>query len=464
MSDIATALAGAIGADRVVTGGDAFERHRIDYWVLANLRAREGRLGPPPACVVRPRSTAEVQAVVRTAQQHGVAIVPYGGGSGVLGGAVAPGGAIVVDLTAMDALLDVNDLALTATAQAGLLGGEYERRIQARGYTTAHWPQSIDLASLGGLVATRSAGQFSTRYGNIEDLLLGLEAVLPSGEIVRVPAFPRSSTGPDLRQVFLGSEGTLGIVTEVTLKVFPLPEQRVFGSWAFPSMAAGLEAIRRFVRAGWRPPVVRLYDAVETARTFSQWAPEHSHLLLVVSEGPMAMVEAELTAVAAAASDAVDCGPAPTGHWMEHRNQVPSWDFFFEKKMIVDTIEIAATWDKVTPLYDGVVSALHGVPGMVAASAHSSHSYLNGTNLYVTFAIFPPDFAKAEAGYLDAWTRVMETTMRLGGTIAHHHGIGRLRAPWLVQELGSAYPVLLALKRALDPANLMNPGALIAPR
>lgn len=464
MSDIAKTLAEALGADRVVTGGEVFEQHRIDYWVLAHLRAREQRLGPPPACVVRPRSTAEVQTVVRTAQRHGVPIVPYGGGSGVLGGAVAPGGSIVLDLKAMDALLGLDETSLLATAQAGLLGGEYERRIQARGYTTAHWPQSIELASLGGLVATRSAGQFSTRYGNIEDLLLGLEAVLPSGEIVRVPAFPRSATGPNLREVFLGSEGALGIVTEVTLKVFPLPEQRALGSWAFPTMAAGLDAIRRVMRVGWRPPVVRLYDAVETGRTYSAHAPEGSCILLIVSEGPTAMVEAEMAAVAAACGDATDCGPHPVEHWLENRNTVPSWEYFFEKGMVVDTIEVAATWDRVAGLYDAVIGAMQGVPGLVAASAHSSHSYLNGTNLYITFALFPPDFAQAEDCYLQGWGRVMEATIASGGTIAHHHGVGRLRVPWLERELGSAYPVLLALKRALDPANLMNPGTLVAPR
>jgi alkyldihydroxyacetonephosphate synthase len=450
MSRIGDVLRSELGADRVLEDQAALDAHRTDYWILAHLRARQGRLGPGPACVVRPRRSAEVATVVRLAQRHGVPIVPYGGGSGVLGGAVPPAGSLVVDLCGMNRLLAVHETALVATAQAGLLGGEYERQITARGYTTGHYPQSIERATLGGLVATRSAGQFSTKYGNIEDLLLGLEAVLPSGDVIR--------------QLFLGSEGALGIVTEVTLRIFPLPERRALASFGFPSVAAGLDAIRRVLRAGWKPAVVRLYDRVETARTFGQWAPGDACLLLVVSEGPAALVACELDAVAAAAGDAPALGEAPVEHWLAHRNEVPSWDLFLDRELMVDTIEIAATWDRVSALYDAVVAALQGVPGMLVASAHSSHSYVQGTNLYITFAMKPEDFEQAEAGYLQAWAAVMEATLASGGTIAHHHGIGRLRVPWLERELGSAYPVLRTIKRALDPAGLMNPGALLPVR
>src|SRR5262249_38244862 len=158
-------------------------------------------------------------------------------------------------------------------AQAGMLGGDYERAVTARGYTTGHYPQSIERATLGGLVATRSAGQFSTKYGNIEDLLLGLEVVLPIAATLRLAPLPRPPTGPSLRELFLGSEGALGIVTEVTLRVFPLPERRMLASFACSDMETGLDVIRRVMRAGWRPAVLRLYDAMETARTFHEWAP-----------------------------------------------------------------------------------------------------------------------------------------------------------------------------------------------
>jgi alkyldihydroxyacetonephosphate synthase len=459
MSEIAKAMQQALGADRVTEDTSA---HRVDYWILAHLRARQGKLGPGAACVVRPRSTAEVATAVRTAQQHGVPIVPYGGGSGVLGGSVPTTGSVVIDLTAMNELIALDEIALTARAQAGLLGGEYERLVTARGYTTGHYPQSIERATMGGLVATSSAGQFSTKYGNIEDLLLGLEVVLPSGDVIRLDPVPRASTGPSIRELFLGSEGALGIITEVTVRVHPLPEKRAVATFGFPTMAAGLEAIRRIMRVGWKPAVVRLYDQLESGRNFSEWAPPDTCLLLVVSEGPAGLVDAEMAAIKAECG--TDLGPASVEHWLGHRNQVPSWDFFLDKELMVDTIEVAATWDKVPGLYKGVIDALQTVPGILAASAHSSHSYMSGTNLYITFAMKPDPWEHAEDAYLDAWGRVLQTTLGAGGTIAHHHGIGRLRVPWLEKELKSAYPVLLAVKRALDPAGIMNPGTLVAPR
>jgi len=190
-----------------------------------------------------------VATVVRTAQRLGVAVVPYGAGSGVVGGATPPDRALVIDLSAMNALLEVHDTALYARAQAGLLGGAYEAAVQARGYTSGHYPQSIDRSTVGGWVATRAAGQFSTRYGNIEDICLALEAVLPSGEIVRTASVPRAAAGPNIREVFLGSEGTLGVITEVTLRLHPLPERRELASFAFASFADALEAMRRIVRS-----------------------------------------------------------------------------------------------------------------------------------------------------------------------------------------------------------------------
>jgi alkyldihydroxyacetonephosphate synthase len=464
MTDVATALAASIGEDRIVRDPADLAAHRVDYWILAHLRAREGRLGPPPAAVTRPRTTAEVVAAVRVAADHGAPIVPYGGGSGVLGGAVAPAGAVVIDLTAMNRLLDVNETSLLARVEAGMLGSDYEAAVTARGYTTGHYPQSIARATIGGLVATRSAGQFSTLYGNIEDLCLGLEVVLASGDVVRLEAVPRSSTGPSLRELFLGSEGTLGVVTEATLRLHPLPAHRRTQSWALPDLRAGLEVIRQIVRVGWRPAVVRLYDPQEASHHFADWKPDGRAVLLLLGEGPTALVDAEADACAAVAAEhgASALGNAPVAHWLERRNVVPTWDEFLDRGIMVDTIEVAATWDRVGDLYDRVIAALRARSGILGASAHSSHSYPQGTNLYVTFGVKPEAGTDLEAAYLGAWGAVMEATLASGGTIAHHHGIGRLRTPWLARELGTAYPVLAAVKRTLDPAGIMNPGVLVA--
>ena len=464
MTTIGEALARALGADRVAEDATTLAAHRTDYWILAHLRARQGRLDAGPVCVVSPRTTAEVATAVRVAQQHGVPIVPYGAGSGVVGGATPPAGSLVVDLRAMNALLELNEPSLYVLVQAGMMGGEYERMLVARGYIGGHYPQSIDRSTVGGWVATRAAGQFSTRYGNIEDLCLGLEAVVPSGEVVRLAPVPRSAVGPSLRELFLGSEGTLGIVTEVVLRVHPKPEERALASFAFRDMASALEASRRVLRVGWRPAVLRAYDVLESARHFAASAPADRCMLLVLSEGPSSLVRAETAACAreAAACGGEPVGEAPAVHWLEKRNTVPEWDFFLEREMLADTIEVAATWDRIGAIYDNVVAALAGAPGVIMASGHSSHGYPQGTNIYFTFVMKPEDFSRAEPAYLDAWGRALRATLAGGGTISHHHGIGRLRAPWLAEELGSAYPLLRDLKRALDPNGIMNPGALLA--
>jgi alkyldihydroxyacetonephosphate synthase len=463
MTEIGTILSRELGADRVHEDTGTLAAHRTDYWILAHLRARQGRLGSGPACVVEPRTTAETATAVRLAQRHGVPVVPFGAGSGVVGGATPPPGSLVIDLRAMNRLLEVNEKALWSRVQAGMMGGAYEAAVTARGYTTGHYPQSIDLSTVGGWVATRAAGQFSTKYGNIEDLCLGLEAVLPSGEVVRMEPIPRASVGPTLRELFLGSEGTLGVVTEVVLRVHPLPEERQLETWAFPTFPAALEAIRRVMRVGWRPAVLRAYDALESGRHFTAWDPHNRAFMVAISEGPAGLVAAESAAVTreATAMGATSVGKAPAVHWLETRNKVPSWDFFLDRQMLADTIEVATTWDRIDQLYETVVKALEGSPGVVMASGHSSHAYAQGTNIYFTFVVKPDDFSRAEDAYLAAWGSALRATLDAGGTISHHHGVGRLRASWLKEELGSAYPLLLDLKRALDPSGLMNPGTLI---
>jgi alkyldihydroxyacetonephosphate synthase len=463
MTQIGDVLARELGGDRVFEDAATLAAHRTDYWILAQLRARQGRLGAGPACVIRPRATAEVQAVLRAAQRHRVPVVPYGAGSGVVGGATPPAGSLVVDLRDMAALLELNERALYVRVQPGMMGGAYEAALAARGYTGGHFPQSIDVSTVGGWVATRAAGQLSTRYGNIEDLCLALEAVLPSGEVMRIPLVPRAAAGPSLRELFIGSEGTLGIVTEVTLRVHATPAKRALASYAFASMAAALDCVRRILRAGWRPAVLRAYDQLETVRHFNQWVTDRC-LLVVLSEGPDALVGAEAAACAAEATalggDAI--GPEPAAHWLEARNTVPTWDVFLEREMLADTIEVAATWDRIDRIYETVTAALAGAPGVVMASGHSSHGYAQGTNIYFTFVQKPADWSRAEADYLEAWGRALRATLDAGGTISHHHGIGRLRVPWLQEELGSAWPLLRDLKRTLDPAGIMNPGVLLA--
>jgi alkyldihydroxyacetonephosphate synthase len=448
--------------DRVRTDPDTIRQHLHDQWVISILRALQGR-APAPLCVVYPRTTAEVSFVLEVADREKVPVVPRGGGSGVCGGAVGPSGAVVASLRGMDRIVELETRGMTVRVQPGVLGQHLEGWLRERGFTLGHFPQSVEISSVGGWISTRASGQLSTKYGSIEDMLLAFEAVLPGGRVVRTRAVPRSSTGPDLRGLVLGAEGTLAILTEATLRLHRVPEREGRASWSFPDFHAGLEAIREILQSGWRPAVVRLYDEVETARHFSGQAPEGRSLLLVHAEGPERLVEAELDSASTAArrAGASFHGPSPVDRWFEHRNRVPSFESFLERGIVVDTLEVAAGWDRVHGLYDRVLEALRRIPDLLVASAHCSHSYLQGTSLYFTFALQPPSLDRAEELYFRCRDAALEATLSAGGTISHHHGIGRQRVAWLRHELGQAYELLLALKRALDPNGILNPGALL---
>jgi alkyldihydroxyacetonephosphate synthase len=370
---------------------------------------------------------------------------------------------VVVSTEELAGLVDLDPGDLVATFRAGTNGMEAERRVETAGLTIGHWPQSIELSTVGGWVATRASGQLSTGYGNVEDLVLALEAVLPDGTIVRTRRTPRASAGPDLRQLFLGSEGTLGIVTEVTFSLRELPEARRGQAFHFATFGAGLEAIRRVVAKGWRPAVVRLYDARESERLFPESCPPGRALLILLHEGPAALVAAQAEAVAACAAEAgEEASPSAVDRWLEQRNRVPGVRGFLEQGMVLDTIEVACTWSRAAALYERTTQALRGVPGCLLASAHSSHSYRSGTNLYITFLARPERREEMRAVYRECWRRTLEATLAAGGGISHHHGIGRVRRDALERELGRAGVALLrAIKRALDPEDLMNPGVLL---
>jgi alkyldihydroxyacetonephosphate synthase len=466
---VVRALRTELGDDRVSTDPEVLARMGSDTWPLRLAQVVLGRPPNRPLAVVRPTSVAEVATAVRVLATHDVAVVPRGGGSGVVGGADAPSDAVVLDLGALDGILALDEDNLHVCVGAGVMLGQLEAWLQERGYTTGHYPQSIDLAQVGGLVATRSSGQFSSKYGSIEDLVLGLEVVLPDAEIVRMSPMPRRAVGPDLRALWIGSEGTLGVITEVTLKVVPLPEERCMQAFALPSFAHGLAAMRKFMRVGWRPALVRLHDAFETRRGFggelAEGVAADEVILLLLSEGPRSYASTEMTALGeiVVAEGGRSLGAEPVEKWLARRNDVRHFEQYIHAGAIVDTIEVAASWAAIARIHTLVCEQ---VPQQVATlrhiSGHSSHSYPQGTNLYFSFVAEPAvDARAAEDVYRGVWAAVMDITLREGGTISHHHGIGRMRTPWVGEDLGSAHRLLEVIERSLDPRGIMNPGVLV---
>jgi alkyldihydroxyacetonephosphate synthase len=456
-------LAGVLG-DRLLLGeSDRADRAR-DTWMRSQIPVSAGIAPVAPLAACAPATAEELAEVVKICRSHGAPMIPRGGGSGVVGGVLASAESVVLSTERMDGLRSLSSSDLLAAFGAGTNGLVAEERVQEDGLTIGHWPQLIELSTVGGWVATRASGQYSTAYGNIEDVVLSLEAVLADGTIYRGRSTPRAAAGPDLRHLLMGSEGTLGIVTEVTFSLRSLPEPGVRQAFHFADFVDGLESIRETMRAGWRPPVVRLYDGRESWRHFRDQLPKGNAMLIFLHEGPPGVAPLEAAAVGelCAANGGVAAATGAVDAWFDNRNEVPSWDELLQSGVVADTIEVATDWSRLPALYTAVVEALQAIPGVVAASGHSSHAYRSGANLYFTVAAAPGDPAAYVSTYDACWAAAMKAADSLGAGLAHHHGVGRVRRNWMPSELGEGgVSMLRSVKAAIDPDGLMNPGVLI---
>ncbi len=462
MSELIEELESVLGDGLIRDDAGRAERAR-DTWMRSEMQREDGHLDLP-LVVAAPADTQQMSDVVKICRSHGTKMIPRGGGSGVVGGVLATRDSVVISTERMSGLRSLDTHNMLATFGAGTNGYEAEMAVQAEGLTIGNWPQSIELSTVGGWVATRASGQYSTAYGNTEDVVQSLEAVLPDGSIYRSRATPRAAAGPDLRQLFLGGEGTMGVVTEVTFSLRPLPETGVRQAFHFEDFDTGLAAIREVIRPGWRPPVVRLYDGRESWRHFKDKLPKGNCMLIFLHEGPpgVAPLQAAAADQICTAHDGTPAEADVVDAWFDSRNTVPSWEELLEQGVVADTIEVATDWSRLGPLYAAVTTAISAVPGVIAATAHTSHSYRSGANLYFTFAAMPAGREEYISTYDTCWKVAMEAAAELGAGLAHHHGIGRVRRNWMDVELGAAGSrALRSIKNALDPDNLMNPGVLI---
>ncbi len=447
--------------DDLIHEGVAFETdtairadHGRDWWPITIADVARGVVPQWPGVVVRPTSTNQVSRVLQLASKHRVAVTAQGGRSSVVGGAVAPAGAIALDMTALDRVLDIDAVSGTVNVEAGVFGPDLERAVGEQGFTVGHFPQSFELATVGGWIACRGAGQYSNRYGKIEDIVRGLTVVLASGEVIELGGrAPREAVGPDLMQLFVGSEGTLGVVTEATLVMHPKPVHEHRAAYGFATFDEGLEACRRILQRDARPAVLRLYDEAESTRNFSA----ATNALVVLDEGDRNLVDATMLIVAEECLAATHLDPDVVATWLERRNDVSALGPLWERGYVVDTIEVAGMWSTLSAMRQAVIEALHDLDGVTVASVHQSHAYLDGACLYFTFAGRPEDVL---GFYRAAWECVTRAVLRHGGTLSHHHGVGRNRARFAAETLGGAFNILEDLKRVLDPLNIMNPGVL----
>jgi alkyldihydroxyacetonephosphate synthase len=448
-------------ADVTVDAAAVAEASR-DWWPLAMIWALDGQVAARAAAVARPASADEVAAVLRVCDDARVPVTAAAGRSGVCGASVPLHGGVVLDLCGLAGIVDVDDESLVLDVLPGTFGTWLEDTLRAEhGATLGHWPQSIDLSTVGGWLACRSAGQYSTRYGKIEDMAVGLDVALADGRIVRTGGAPRAAVGPDLTQLFVGSEGTLGVITGARLRLHPAPRAEQRAAFGFSSFEDGIEACRSVLHRGATPAVLRLYDATEADRSYQTGG---RHVLLALDEGDGELVESVMTVVV---EECVDAGAEMldnelVGRWIEHRNDVAALEALISRGYVVDTMEVAARWRDLPKMYAEATQAIQAVGGTLVASAHLSHSYPDGACLYYTFAA-QPDADGREAYYRAAWDAGTRAVLAAGGALSHHHGVGLNRARFVREALGEAFDVLAEVKASLDPHGILNPGKLGLP-
>jgi alkyldihydroxyacetonephosphate synthase len=464
-----------VGAGNARADHETRARHAVGKSTPDLLALRSAESIRAPDLVLLPSSHAEILAVLELCTARRVAVVPFGGGTSVVGGltpaADAFDGLVALDLRRLDRLVALDELSRTATLGAGLRGPEAELLLSERGYTIGHFPQSFEYATLGGFAAARSSGQASAGYGRFDELVVALELATPVGTLSLGRA-PKSAAGPDLRQLILGSEGAFGVITQLTVRVRPVPARVVYEGWQTRDFDSGLGLLRTLAQDGPVPTVMRLSDEAETALGLARpgelgQANGAGCLAIVGYEGTEADVELR-RAAGARVLRAAGATPVPGAGegWARDRYRGPYLrDALLDAGLLVETLETVTFWSSVRELYAAVANALReslsdqGTPPVILC--HVSHVYPSGASLYFTVA------CAQSADPIEQWRRAKavanDAIIDTGGSISHHHGIGRDHREWLEREIGHlGEGMLAAVKRKLDPAGIMNPGILIA--
>jgi alkyldihydroxyacetonephosphate synthase len=447
-------------AERLVYG--------VDYYLVPQIWMDRGLETPKPDWIVFPGSADEVCRIMKLATRMRIPVIPYGGGTGSQGGTVPLYGGIVMDMKKMNRIIKIDEQSMTVTAEAGVNGQELEWAVNKKGMTLAHYPASMYGASVAGYVAARGTGTLSTKYGKAEDMVLSLEVVMPSGELIRTLPVPNHACGPSLLQLFVGAEGTLGVITEVTMRLDPIPEERRWRSYMFDDIRKGLEAGRRIMTRRLRPCTIRLYDENSSQRIVKKvlGITVKGAYMVLGCDGPKEFVDLEMSMIHKICTDldAQDLGSEAGEHWWKHR-----YDFYFPPYNLMlpemfGTIETTATYDRIYDIYLAKKQVIEeefkdfGVNYI----AHFSHWFAWGVMVYDRFIIPKPPQDPHEALQLhtEIWGKAARTSLKYGGTLNDHHGIG-FKLGWLMPEqYGSAWPVLQGIKNSIDPLGIMNPGKL----
>ncbi|MCB1356648.1 MAG: FAD-binding oxidoreductase [Maritimibacter sp.] len=470
-------LADLVSPDQLNTNPDDLYEAAADRY-KKYAKARRVLDVPVPLAIVYPHTADEVAAVLQFCNANRINVVPRAGMTATEGGLENwKATTLVIDTRNLDKIIKIDPYNCQATVQAGVPLQALEDALNRIGFTTGHSPQSKPVAKLGGLVATRSIGQFSTLYGGIEDMVVGLECVFPDGHVARIKNVPRRAGGPDIRHIVIGSEGALCYITEVTVKIFKhRPDNNAFFGYLIKDVASGIRILREVMVEGYRPSVARVYSEADAAQHFSHFHDGRC-VLLFMAEGPKAIVEATGRAIEDAvgkfAETVVKQVPgALIRAWFENLNwsQQDIDDEFAQMREQTAhagfTTEISADWETIPIIYDAVMKRVPAefdrAEDLTLLGGHSSHSYINGTNMYFVYnyEIRCEPEEELRVYHHPIQKIIVEETLRHGGSMCHHHGIGKYRSEWTGEEHGSAYYMLEKLKQAFDPNGIMNHGTI----
>lgn len=459
-------LVDAVGREYVSRNEADRLGHSIDYYWIPEMWHDRGVDNPKADFIVHPGSAAEVAKVMRIANNYKLPVTPWGGGSGSQGGALPMYGGILLDMKRMNRITRIDKEALTVTVESGINTQHLEWEVQKAGFSTMHFPASIACATLGGFLAHRGTGVLSTKYGKIEDMVMSLEVVTPTGEVMKTLPVPRHASGPDLTQMYLGSEGTLGVMTSSTLKIHPVPESRKFHAFLFKTMHDAMTAGADIMRSRLHPCVIRLYDEPETARLIKRvlGIDKQGAYLVFGFDGPEKVVDLELAQACAICrqQEQEDLGTELGQAWWDHRYKFFYPPYMFHLPQAFGTLDTVATFANIENVYWAMKNTVKENFPEAAFIGHFSHWYEWGCMLYARFIVEEPprDPEEATLYYNKIWDMAIRAAIREGGVINEHHGVG-LKLGRLMKDLyGPAFPTLCALKQALDPNNIMNPGKM----
>ena len=460
VADIVQALQKVVQPQNIATQAEILDQYSHDAWPVSVLEKKLGIHNFRPDVVVTPRSKKEILGILKVARDNQVPVMARGLGSSVTGQSLATQGGMVLDLSQIVSEPILSILDMTVSASAGMRGSDLEEWLNKKSLTLNFYPQSLSRSTIGGWVATRATGQLSTKFGGIEDAAVGFSLILSDSTEIQVGQKPRAAVGPNLKELFLGTEGMFAVITDVTMKVYRKSEIQMSEAWLMPNVNSGIVAMREIMQSGIRPSLVRFYDEAE-----AQFAvPDlevNKCVLFLTHEGLTSISKAEHleSSKIVEASGGVTLGSIPVENWYKRR-----FDFSAVEKILAskggyaETIEVAHNWSEIEALYSRLVKELTPLSDTVLG--HFSHVYTNGASLYIILFGKTDTDDEAVIRLRKLWDTAMTVVTELGGEISHHHGAGLARQDFIAKSLGKQHEILRKLKSVMDPEGILNPGHL----